>query len=225
MLTYILFGLALAAAIILGVRGIAAASQARAFNALTLAALATAAAIGLLYLVTRRPAFIAIALIAAAVVATGMVLGRRRARRAPSRSQVTTRYLRLELDHVTGAVAGDILDGPFLGRRIEALLVEELVELYRFCLSGDAQSARLVEAYLDRTSPTWRERHGSGAATSSAPMGRAEALAVLGLDEGATAEQIRAAHRRLMQQHHPDRGGSPEAAARINRARDILLGE
>jgi DnaJ family protein C protein 19 len=56
------------------------------------------------------------------------------------------------------------------------------------------------------------------------PMTRAEAYQVLGLQPGASEENIRAAHRRLMQAAHPDHGGSDWLAARINQARDILLG-
>jgi curved DNA-binding protein CbpA len=56
-------------------------------------------------------------------------------------------------------------------------------------------------------------------------MTRQEALAILGLREGATADEIRAAHRRLIVRVHPDAGGSAELAARINRAKDVLLGE
>jgi curved DNA-binding protein CbpA len=55
-------------------------------------------------------------------------------------------------------------------------------------------------------------------------MSRSEAYAVLGLRPGADDEAIRAAHRKLMLKNHPDLGGSSEAAARINEAKDVLLG-
>ncbi len=55
-------------------------------------------------------------------------------------------------------------------------------------------------------------------------MSREEAYQVLGLAPGASAAEIRAAHRRLMRAAHPDAGGSDWIAARLNQARDVLLG-
>jgi len=52
----------------------------------------------------------------------------------------------------------------------------------------------------------------------------AEARAILGVGADAKVGEIRAAHRRLMQAVHPDRGGSADLARRINAARDVLLG-
>ncbi|MBN9507660.1 MAG: DnaJ domain-containing protein [Alphaproteobacteria bacterium] len=66
---------------------------------------------------------------------------------------------------------------------------------------------------------------GAGAGTArGGAMSREEAFAVLGLHPGASAEEIRAAHRRLMRSAHPDQGGSDWLATRINQARDVLLG-
>lgn len=49
------------------------------------------------------------------------------------------------------------------------------------------------------------------------------ALATLGLLPGARAEEIRAAHRRLLRNVHPDHGGTADLTRRVNDARDILL--
>lgn len=61
--------------------------------------------------------------------------------------------------------------------------------------------------------------------TASGAMDRAEALAVLGLDEGATEEQVREAYKRLMTKVHPDQGGTNYLAQKLNQARDFLLGK
>lgn len=58
----------------------------------------------------------------------------------------------------------------------------------------------------------------------SASMSHEEALKVLGLDPGAGPEAVREAHRRLIAKAHPDGGGSTYLAAKVNEARDVLLG-
>lgn len=52
---------------------------------------------------------------------------------------------------------------------------------------------------------------------------REEALDVLGLEDGASDDEIKAAYKRLMQKVHPDHEGSEWMAAKLNQARDLLL--
>lgn len=146
-------------------------------------------------------------------------------------SSVATRFLDMTLDHATGAMSGQVRDGHFTGRTLSDLDVRELRELWREC-QIDPQSVAVLEAYLDRHgAPDWREKWRSAGPESSSQsspgagdrMDRHEAYQVLGLRPDASREEIRAAHRRLIQRVHPDHGGSSYLAARINQARDVLL--
>ncbi len=78
-------------------------------------------------------------------------------------------------------------------------------------------------AYRTNTGGGSSQSH-SGSSPRTAAMSRAEAFKVLGLEEGASVEEIRAAHRRLILQTHPDKGGTSYLAAKINEAKDVLLG-
>jgi hypothetical protein len=145
-------------------------------------------------------------------------------------SQVVTEHLEVELDHDTGGIRGHVLKGEFAGRQLEDLAPAELGRLWQDCRYADPQSAQIIEAYLDRVHPTWREdmARAEGAARPDAAaagtMTRAQALDILGLKEGASEDDIRRAHRELMMKVHPDRGGSTFLATKINEAKDVLLG-
>lgn len=190
-------------------------------------------------------------------------------------SAIRTRFLAVSLDHDSGAMDGEVREGPFQGHRLSELALEQLLRMLELYQDSDEQSAAVLTAYLERVHPDWREwaeqgghgqgsgdwheaggggfgagsrpgdahgtgdsgfgagdrrggEHGAGrgdAQGARASMTREDALAILGLEPGAEADQIRAAHRRLMQKLHPDRGGSDYLAAQINAAKRRLLGE
>jgi len=152
-----------------------------------------------------------------------------RTQKAPGQSsRVTTEHLEVELDHDSGDVQGRVLKGSFAGRRLEDLKPVELAHLWQDCRFSDPQSAQIVAAYLDRLHPTWREdmaRQGGQPTAEEGPMTREQALEILGLAPGASEDDIRRAHRELMMKLHPDRGGSTYLAAKINEAKDVLLGK
>lgn len=146
-----------------------------------------------------------------------------------SRSEVVTRFLRMSLEHASGAMQGTVLEGRFAGRELSGLNLEELLALWRDC-QVDPRSVAVLETYLDRVrGDDWREtlnhEHEQKSGPKRTAMDRQEAYEILGLKTEASLEEIKAAHRRLMQRIHPDRGGSAYLAARINQARDLLLGK
>lgn len=123
---------------------------------------------------------------------------------------------------------------------LSELTLSDLVSLYSEVEPLDRKSADLLEAYIDRAHGTdWRGygsdtgthegaaggSNDSGRSSSSGNMSRGEALSVLGLQEGCTSNDIREAHRRMMKSAHPDAGGSDYLAAKVNEAKDVLLGK
>ncbi len=140
-------------------------------------------------------------------------------------SRVETAILRMALDHDTGDLDGEVISGPFSGRRLGDLNDEELKALLKVCRQQDGQSAALLEAYLDRTrGDSWREHEDAGpsAAPAQGPMSVDQAAQILGVAKDASRDEIQAAHRRLIQKLHTDRGGTDYLAALINEARDTL---
>ena len=140
-------------------------------------------------------------------------------------SPVATEILSMQLDHDSGELHGEVLKGHFEGWRLADMDRSQLQELMAYCQQQDADSVQLLDSYLQQRFPgesgPFDQQSTPG---SSSDISRKEALAVLGLGEDATDEDIVGAHRKLMQKLHPDRGGNDYLAAKINQAKDFLLG-
>ena len=247
---YLILGVALFAGLLLLARGVSGADPKVLLKTLKWTGAILAVAIAGYLTVTGRIGV-------AAMIAAGLIpiilrarqIGRlARSFHGPSPGQssdVETAYLRMRLDHDSGTLQGTVLAGAFRGRHLDELSLEELTTLLQECRVNDAQSATVLESYLDRVHGTaWRggeeDARARGDARSgghrgsqggsrgggSAPqtMTAEEAYEILGLGPGASPQEVRDAHRRLMLKIHPDQGGSTYLAAKINQAKDLLIG-
>ena len=195
------------------------------------------ATLGAMYLSTRFHWSILLFGLAPLLPKLWGAFNRARAARGPtagSTSRVEADWLRMTIDHDTGKLDGEVLNGAFRGRTLDSLDHRELLVLLSECRRNDSESARLLEAYLDRRiGGDWRRGDArddaggggpqGGAGVAEVPMTVPQALQILGLEPDASRTAIVAAHRRLIQKLHPDRGGSSYLAAQINRAKDVLL--
>ncbi len=243
---YLLLGVVLLVVALLGARSFVQANPAQLAQAVRvfLAAFSALASTGLLFTGRFGLALITIGATVMAIRALrrgpggmgGTVHGG--AERGPT-SEVVTDTLRMELDHSTGMLEGEVLRGPFRGRSLESLGLSDLLDLLAECQREDPRSVALLETYLDRRQPDWRA-HAAGDESAgdeglgddggaqrqrraSGNMDEATAWSILGLAPGASVDEIKTAHRRLMTKLHPDHGGSSYLAAQLNEAKDLLL--
>ena len=141
-------------------------------------------------------------------------------------SRVRSNFIEMTLDHDTGAMTGVIVAGRLKGTSLDAFERSVLVGLLA---EFDEESRNLLAAYLDRRHPRWREdidedpAAGRRSPARSGKISEEEAYQILGLQPGASADEIGRAHRSLMKKLHPDQGGSTYLAARVNEAKDVLL--
>jgi hypothetical protein len=142
-------------------------------------------------------------------------------------SEIKTSFIHMKLDHATGSMDGQMLRGHYEGKKLSLLSIDEIKEILSE-IESDSDSLNLMHAYLERERPEWEEvleETGSKSSeTLSSDMNEQQAFEILGLSQDASDKEIVAAHKRLMQGVHPDRGGSTFLAAKINAAKDLLLG-
>jgi DnaJ domain len=236
---YLLLGAVLLGVALLAARSFARANPARlaqgvrafiaAFSALASTGLLFAGRFGLALITIGATVMAIRAMVRSSAGGIGQFGGS--ARGSQQSSEVTTDTLSMQLDHATGELEGEVLQGRFAGRSLNSLGLADLLELLAECQREDPRSVALLETYLDRRQPDWRGHvagdQTQGSHQDAAPggaMDEATACSILGVSPGASADEIKAAHRRLMTKLHPDHGGSGYLAAQLNQAKDFLLG-
>src|SRR6185437_6063771 len=237
-MAYFLAGCALLVLLLLAGRQFAYANPSKLVGTMRkTAGIAVLAAAGFLLVRGALPLAIPLAVFGLSLMGRGGWLGLggpfASSRKTPGqKSDVRTDRLEMQLDHDSGEMDGRCFTGRFAGRTLSTLSDREAMELLAELHDEGAPEAALMEAYLDWRLPGWRdaaqasaERAGSAPGRGKASgMSAEEAYAVLGVAANASEEEIRQAHRRLMMKMHPDQGGSTYLAARINEAKEVLLG-
>lgn len=157
----------------------------------------------------------------------GMFSNQSSAGGSQSESRVRTQSLVMTLNHATGHMNGEIIAGAFAGKLLADLSTEELKQFYHYCEQSDPEAVRILQAYIARERHDWEDAPSDQAQDASqlpaGDLSEREAYDILGLEPGASKEDVVQAHRSLMMQFHPDKGGSNYFASKVNEAKTLLL--
>lgn len=140
-----------------------------------------------------------------------------------STPQFKTRFLNVRLKVGDGiALDGQVIEGLHAGKELGQLSQDELVELANDYKDKCKRSYYLILVALQKAGPTqYQKQHFE----DSSSVSREEAIQILGLSPDFTEEEVKLAHKKLIQKLHPDKGGNAWLAARINLAKATLLGK
>ncbi len=134
---------------------------------------------------------------------------------------MTTKWLVVQYNFANKQLDAKVTQGEFAGKQLSQLDDKQLQILIAAC-KEDLQSRAAIHAFLALQHRASSSNSG-GNVEASSTITKQQAYEILGLDANATAQDIKKAHKRLMQKLHPDRGGSTYLAAQINAAKDTLL--
>ncbi len=148
-------------------------------------------------------------------------------------SHVRTRYLKMVIDQDAGLFDGKVIKGTYRGTALSTMTLEEL-RLLQVEVSSDPDSVHILNAWLDHAHAEARRGESAEAGANgkgngsrqhaNGAMSEEEARSLLGLSRGASPSEIKASHRRLIKQVHPDHGGTDYLAHKVNEAKNLLLG-
>ena len=138
--------------------------------------------------------------------------------------RLKTDSLEVKVNIGNGSIDGTVLKGEFEGQALSSLNKEQLDQLLTVFHNEDPKAAKLLNAYMARRfHNSSEEQYQQQYAKTDTDTAIEEAWQILGLEQGASKEEITKAHKRLIQKLHPDRGGNDYLAAKINAAKDALL--
>lgn len=158
-------------------------------------------------------------------------------------SKIQSDTINLEISHKSGVkniegiitknISYESLKGDTIGIKLSDLSEENFTSLKNYCHRNDQKALHLLEVYENQAEQPQQKSYyqefnksssGDNESRQNSSMTRQQALDILGLEENnLSREMILQAHRSLISQLHPDKGGSQYLASLINQARDFLL--
>lgn len=148
----------------------------------------------------------------------------------PVKPTLYSRFVLLYLSTDNSDLSGRIHSGPSKGVEFSDLTTDEYCKLLKHYAKFDREGEQILVTYLDQKNPKWQSEIGGSykanketSSYATGKMKKKQALLLLGLSLTPTENEIKASHRNLMKKYHPDQGGSPFLAAKINMAKDLLL--
>ncbi|WP_045825344.1 molecular chaperone DnaJ [Teredinibacter turnerae] len=141
----------------------------------------------------------------------------------------STPHLRVTLNLEKKQLSGEVIEGPYTGRRLANLTDAQLLELEALYETNDKRSYYLIRLVRQQSAAHgFNHDHQNQNYAEVGNPSYNEALQILGLE--AYVDQtppdralVIKAHKRLMQKLHPDRGGNDYLASRVNQAKDTVL--
>lgn len=147
----------------------------------------------------------------------------------PRNPTISSSSIKITINTDNKEVTGKVLRGKNAGENLDTLSLTDLNELLKIYAKKDKESEQILISYMDLNHENWRVKM-SGYYEStvqstglSGRMTKRKAIEILGLSSHPTEEEVKTNHRQLMKRFHPDYGGSPFLAAKINTAKDCLL--
>ncbi len=138
--------------------------------------------------------------------------------------KIKTAALEITVNLATGGVDGKILQGEYADQLLSALNRTQLEQVLTTWRGEDRESALLLNAYMARRFAGTQSDAGQQPPPPASQLNIDEARQILGVQDTASREEIIKAHKRLIQKLHPDRGGNDYLAAKVNAAKDLLVG-
>lgn len=135
---------------------------------------------------------------------------------------LTTAWLIVEYNLANRSLDASITKGQFEGKKLSNLNEAELNRLLDE-VSEDFQSRAAINAFIIASKGSSQRSNTNAPPNHSSTLSISQAYEILGIETSASNDEIKKAHKRLIQKLHPDRGGSDYLAAQINAAKEMLL--